>query len=757
MCGWVAGAVRRPRVWRIREALPWMLVLLILVPLLPLHALAGPTSEMQAMRLPNGQWVDLGDVDAMHPWAHAPVFEAFHERRPVFGAKPRDRTTAQVVFDDQALYVRVACFDRQPQDIRAELVRRDRVDSSQDSVAVYIDPIGRRQAAQVFKVNAAGSIADGLRTAAEDAEDLSPDFDFEARSVRTSSGYVAMFRIPLSSLRFGSEQRGKWRLMVVRTVPREAYYLWTSVPIPLDASSFIASLPELDGFALGATKDMWLLQPHLTLRRLSSKVDGNAISRDSEARVGIDGKWRPMAELVVDGTFRPDFSQLALDVPQLSGNQAFSLLLPEKRPFFFESSDLLQSPSNAIHTRSLSAPRWGVRATWRDEIQSATGFLVNDEGGGKTLLPHAFGTGEAKQPGSLALAARMQRALDPQGRLQFGALFVSRRYEEDRGFNTSFGPDVSWQSEGPWRFRGQWLYSETTAQPTADGDVRRGVRTSGTLLQAKAVRQTEELNLEFSFEDVGAGYRNDTGFINQAGVRRAKLHQGRAFRGLSGISELWLNLDEEVVVDRESGRLVLGAITPGVWFATPNNTQLTIECHCLSRLRTSEQSSILDQRYLYLLATLPPSGRMTRAELSLSLGQLADYVAEHTKPGGVFTAAVALRPLQSLEMEPSLSWAWLRGHGSQRYEESALQLLSVWHLSPTQNLRLIVQRKAAMRGTGDSPTSRANGNEASLTYAYTPALGSALFMGLNRGSRADLTSPRQRSTEAFVKLHRQFF
>ena len=68
---------------------------------------------------------------------------------------------------------------------------------------------------------------------------------------------------------------------------------------------------------------------------------------------------------VVDATLNPDFSQVALDEPQLAGNTRFALSFPEKRPFFFESSDLLRSPTEALYTRSLTAPRWGLRSTWR--------------------------------------------------------------------------------------------------------------------------------------------------------------------------------------------------------------------------------------------------------------------------------------------------------------------------------------------------------------------------------------------------------
>lgn len=738
-----------------RRTLTRLAVAVAFVAVLSADLQAAQPLSVQAVRLPEGQAINLDDPEAAQTWSSAPVFEAFHERKPTFGAVPRERTTAQVLYDDQALYVRVVCTDRDPGAIRAPLVRRDRVDSTQDNVAVYVDPIGKRHAAQVFKVNAAGSVSDGIRTAADDDEDLSPDFDFEVRTVRTSTGYISLFRIPFTSLRFGSDPRVTWRLMISRTVPRESYFVWTSVPIPLDSPSFISSLPALEGFAPASTKGMWVVRPSLTVRHETEQAGGVAQTRDTSFQPSLDAKWRPIAELVIDATLRPDFSQVELDVPQLSGNKAFALSLPEKRPFFFESSDLLRSPSDAIYTRSFTAPRWGLRGTWRDEQQSATAFLVDDKGGGSTLLPHAFHTGYVKQPGSRSLSGRIQRAIDPLGRLQLGALLVSRSYEDGRGYNTSLGPDLTWQSDGPWRFRGQWLYSQTTAQPDDDGELRKGAKTSGHLVLAKAVRQTDDVNLAFTALDAGTGYRNDAGFINQTGVHRLTLHQGFAFRQIPGISELWVNLGQEATVARDSGRLVGGSFTPGIWFATANNTQFTLECHCVSRVRTDEQSAILDQRYVYLSATLPPSGRITRAALSVSLGRMADYASSVTRPGSELTASIALRPFSRLELEPSIWWASLRSGDTTVYRERVFQLLSVWHLTATQNLRLIAQKMAFERKQEDGALWRSSDTAASLTYAFTPSLGTVVFAGLNKGTTSSLGSPRSGSTEAFVKVQMQ--
>jgi hypothetical protein len=111
----------------------------------------------------------------------------------------------------------------------------------------------------------------------------------------------------------------------------------------------------------------------------------------------VDIKWRPRADVVVDATINPDFSQVEIDAPQLSGNAQFALFYPEKRPFFLEGADILEAPFRAIYTRSVTDPAWGVRATQRSERFDGTVLVTRDDGGGLVLLPNTYGTNYAPQ------------------------------------------------------------------------------------------------------------------------------------------------------------------------------------------------------------------------------------------------------------------------------------------------------------------------------------------------------------------------
>ncbi len=719
---------------------------------------------IQAVRLrPDERLVLDGRLD--HPaWQRAPVHDQFTEKDPDNGARPRHATRVRVLFDAQALWVGVQALDDAPGVIRAPLVAHDGVKRTQDFVVVYIDAIGARRSAQFFRVNAAGSLADGMHTAADDSEDFSPDFDFDAATSRQADGWTAVLRIPFASLRFaepaaetgntasGDGHAQAWRILVGRRMPRAQFYLHTSAAIPREAPSFIATLQPLQGVRLPAQHQFLTLRPSLTWRTQRSRDGDGPRQTDNAWDASLDLKWRPLAELVVDATLNPDFSQVAVDQPQLAGNTRFALFVPEKRPFFFESSDLLRSPTDALYTRSLTAPRWGLRGTWRGGRLAGTAMAIDDRGGGLVLLPGAYGTGAAEQPASSTLLARAQLADGGlPSSMQWGALAALRHYD-GAGRNQVAGPDLGWQIGNGWRARLQWLQSETTAQPGPGGaTLVDGATTRGHLAHAKLVYQGDDRReAELMLEDVGAGFRDDTGFIAQAGVRRAKGRAAIGWGPLGPFNEHWLNLEGERVTDRSTGALVLQDLSPGLWLTGAHNLEAWAYLHGLVRntaaMRPVAGGALQQQRYLATGLVVTPATWAPLLEVDLKLGRMADVAGTVPRPGGQVSLALNTRLLPRLELEPRLGHGWLRQGGRALYAESAHQLLARWHFSARQSLRAIVAHTTTERGgvTQDQATT------GSLTWAWRESAGTLLYVGVARGR--DGVARVRRSNEAFVKL-----
>lgn len=712
-----------------------------------LQAGAACAQPLQAARLAPDERLLLDGTLAHPAWKRAPVHEAFIEHDPNWGSAPPQRTRLRLLFDEQALWVGLEALDDDPARIDAPLTRADRVPRHHDALTLYLDPVGTGRFAQLFRVNAGGSTSDGLYLAADDEEDLAPDFDWDAATARHATGWTAVLRLPFASLRHAGDASG-WRLMVMRRLTRGGFHVITSTPVPREAPSFIARLQPVGGVQLPAgAAATWQLRPGLTARRSS----GGGEPAQTVWRGSLDAKWRPLPQAVLDLTLEPDFSQVELDVPQLAGNTRFALAFPEKRPFFLESADLLRSPTEALYTRSYTGPRAGLRGTWRGDQLAGSALLLRDRGGGEVLLPGVYETGSALQPASDALATRWRG--DGEGAL-WGALLAARDYGPQRGLNAVGGPELEWRIDDAWRLRAQWLGSHTTAREV-DGELLRGAAQRGQRRHLRLVRAGPASDLRLLLDDTDAGFRNDSGFVNQAGVRRWEAEAQQRWSGLGPFHHLYATLEAERVQAKDSGETVADRLQPGLRFEGPGTLAGWMDVSTRSRLRIAPGTPLLAERYVDVGLSATPGQRLTLLEGELRSGRLADALAGTVRPGGSARVAVRMRPLPRLELDLNASAAWLRADGQTVYRESAGQLLAVLHLAARHSLRAIVDRQTLRRraepGVDAQQSRRTTG---SLTYSWRESAGTALHLGLTRQSaRAGEPAARQ---EVFLKLQVDF-
>lgn len=701
-----------------------------------------PTSTaLEASRLQEGEQLPL-QANFQHPaWQRAQVFDSFVQRKPNVQNTVTYPTRLRVLFDDKYLYVGIEAHDPEKNALRAALVRHDGVTTSQDHVALFIDPRGNAQAAQYFKVNAQGSTADGVYTSADNNDDDAPDFNFDSVVRQHENGYSALLRIPFASLRYTAGSQAQWRIFVRRNIPRQQFYEITSATVPLEGLSSIGSMNALTGLVLPASTSTLAIRPALTLRHSRQKTPTSE-QRDSELLAGLDVKWRATDELVIDATYKPDFSQVAIDTPQLAGNSQYAFFFPEKRPFFFESSDLLRSPTDAFYTRSMTQPQWGLRATWRSEGLSASVFAVDDKGGGLILLPDAYQTSAADQPATQILAARVQGSTPVAG-LHWGAIASFRKYT-GAGKNLVLGPDLTWIISDTWQLRAQALYADTSAQPDANQKLVDGKRQTGgrqyALLEYNASTRISSLQLD----NISPGFRHDGGFVVQNAVRKAQARQSFGWRDWGPFNEFWINLYATHIRDRQSGLTIQRQFHPGIWFSTAANTQLELQYRGQTYTRTAANHELLRENYWYAYFASSPSVWLPKISLTLEDGKLADVVNNRILPGSRVSLSLQARPLARLELEPSFSSAWLKDRGHRSYAESVAQITGVWHIDAQHSLRGILQGTSLQR----EATPSSNSNYLSLTYAWRQSADNTVYLGVTR--QRDNTGAK--NSELFLKL-----
>ena len=273
-------------------------------------------------------------------WRDAPVVGDFVQREPTEGAAPTERTEARVAYDDQAVYVAVRAFDREPAGIKGMLTRRDERSPS-DWVRVVIDSYHDRRSAFEFSVNPAGVKADRYYFNDSDNDD-SWDAVWDVQVARDADGWRAEFRIPFSQLRF-SAAGGPVGFAVVRELPRaNETSSW-----PLLARSvqgYVSQFGEVNGLRPGGSPKRLELLPYTLGEVVLTDVDeGDPLTKPTNpgASVGLDLKYAVTPALTVTATINPDFGQVEAD-PAAVNLEAFELFFNERRPFFVEGSGIFR-------------------------------------------------------------------------------------------------------------------------------------------------------------------------------------------------------------------------------------------------------------------------------------------------------------------------------------------------------------------------------------------------------------------------------
>src|SRR6185369_14136411 len=338
----------------------------------------------------NGSVVVDGDLTDSG-WSSAARVERFVEYMKSNNAEPPAQTVARIAYDAAYVYVAFESKDPHPADIRAPFVDRDRLMEDQDWVEVMIDTRADLRSAMGFRVNARGIQADSNFDDTIYNEDFSPDYFFESAARVTPDGWSAEIRIPLSTLRYPARDPQTWGVIFLRNYPRTFRSVMASVNIPKSSNCFICHEAEFGGLAGLPAGGHMTLAPYTSAQRVESRALGSRMMTEPlRGDTGGDFKWSPSNALTFDATLNPDFSQIESDVPNISANSRFAFDYPEKRPFFLEGVDLLNTPIRAVYTRAIEAPAWGVRATGQSGQTAYTALLASDRAGGTTIVPGAL-------------------------------------------------------------------------------------------------------------------------------------------------------------------------------------------------------------------------------------------------------------------------------------------------------------------------------------------------------------------------------
>ena len=348
------------------------------------------SASLRAGALPPSMRLD-GRLDEP-AWATVDSIDRLTEVEPVVGRTPFARTVIKVLVDGDRLLVGVRADDPEPGGIVAFARERDASLANEDHIKLVFDTFRDGRSGYVFAVNAHGARYDALIADQGNSENANWDAVWDARAVRTATGWSAEFEIPVRSLQFGGGE-STWGFNVQRRIQRRLENdRWASPVRDFKITQMFraGTLTDLPPFALGIGLQV---RPSVTAASgipapRADRVDARDMSLDVTQTLGANA----LAALTVN----TDFAETEVDTRRTNLTR-FPIVFPEKRTFFLQGADIFDFGLGlGDDVRPFFSRRIGLLDG--TEVPIRAGLKVTGRGSGANLGALALHTGEVIAP-----------------------------------------------------------------------------------------------------------------------------------------------------------------------------------------------------------------------------------------------------------------------------------------------------------------------------------------------------------------------
>ena len=324
-------------------------------------------------------------------WKLPPLEKEFKTISPGYGYPMPYETKVWAAYNSKNLYFAFKCIDSEPHKIKTSITQRDNI-SWDDHVGILLDASGTRQTNYEFYINPNGIQADAINSAVSvSGSDLSPDFVWDSAGKITPQGYQVEVRIPLESIRYQAGKEVKMRVIFLRQISRLGIRgTWPEVQPGQTTFNYMSPLIYQD--LKGALKLEIL--PNFTYSRNDERQETDQWARETDTNIGVALKYGITSSITTEATVNPDFSQVESDAFQVEVNQRYPVFYSEKRPFFMESTEILDFSIvkwgmmiKPIHTRTIVDPGWAAKFSGSSGKLNFILLAANDRSPGITWCP----------------------------------------------------------------------------------------------------------------------------------------------------------------------------------------------------------------------------------------------------------------------------------------------------------------------------------------------------------------------------------
>ena len=494
-------------------------------------------------------------------WERAPHETGFKTYYPDYGVDMVENSIVYYAYDRENLYFAFRCFDSQPDKVKASVSRRDNIHAD-DWICINLDSFNDHQSLYALYVNPLGIQGDSRFEGG--AEDFSVDIVWYSSGKIDDKGYTIELKIPLKSIRFTHKDPVEMGVIFERKISRRSE---AGTYPPLDPVQGPNFLTQTRTIVFHDIKHYTLFEvlPAFTYSQSRSIDEGNLESAGSNRDISLTAKYGITSNLVFDGTYNPDFSQVEADAGQVDFNLRYALFFPETRPFFLEGLEKFNfggyNPGDplgeVVHTRTIVDPLVGLKLNGRigEKNTIASIYALDD-------LPDTGADNHAH-----FAIFRYKRALTKDSFL--GAFYTGR--ERTTGYNRVLGVDGQIRLNKSSLFGYHFFGSQTKVDDTSDRDDGYAVGLDYSYL-------TRNWIINLGLQDIGKDFWTETGYVTRTGLTRFRsgfmrmfypkskvirridpmLHSTQIRDKFSGLYETFNSLDLRLLFPRDSMFLVGG-------------------------------------------------------------------------------------------------------------------------------------------------------------------------------------------------------
>lgn len=621
-------------------------------------------------------------------WEDALVLKIDNEILPSENIEALTYTECRIMYDRKNLYVAFRAHDPHPEQIRAKLADRDSA-WDDDVVAIILDTFNDENRAYAFFCNPYGVQMDEILSNGGTQEDSSWDAIWNSAGRITDEGYEVEIAIPFHALQFPRKKGIQtWGFSPLRIYPRSRRHQFTNFLHNRSESCILCQFHKLTGIENASPGRNIELDPTLTAFQTDEREEfpeGPLKKADSNLEAGLSGHWGITSNLTLSGTVNPDFSQVEADAVQLDINTQFALFYPEKRPFFLEGIDFFQTPINAVHTRTVVDPNWGVKLTGK-EGKNAVGLFICRDDVTNLLIPDTYYSSSfTVDIPTTTSVMRYRRDLSNSSTL--GVLITDR--EGENYFNRVVGADGLLRLSKSDIIQFQVLGSNTR-YPL---DIATGYfQDTGTFAGYAANLSYSHSERAFSYyvdyKDNSGGFRADLGFIPQVNFRRGELGARYIYWGKKSdfFSKILLGGNVDLTVNHD-GDLLERELEASLSLKMPMQSSFTLS----GGMRKKYFLDVpFDQEFMQVSFHVRPSGKLF-FNCFIIITDDIDY--DHVRPGEYFQVepSISFIPGKNLESGLTYSYHRLDIEEGKLFDVHIIQGHLIYHFNKRTFLRGVLQ------------------------------------------------------------------